>query len=156
MSPSAVQISYDGLTEDQVQAEQAWLEGYAKDTDSLNWFRWGGRWDKDAFFQYGNLPRCYGKEAIGQFYEQFTQTLESMHHIHTRSSFNLPLGLIYTTWAVSYKIKDDPKGRTIQVPALSVFHKRLGEDVAAGCEIYVDIGPVAAVIQEVLEQKVVE
>ncbi|CAE6468459.1 unnamed protein product [Rhizoctonia solani] len=156
LSPT-VQISASGLTHDQLQAEQAWLEGYAKDVDSLDWSKWGERWDKDAFLQVGNLPKFQGKDAIGNFYkEAFINISDYVHHQYIRYSFDLPLGLIYTTGTVSFKIRDDKKGRTIQVQAIGVIHKRMGESVATGAELYFDNSPITTVLQEVMEERIAE
>ncbi|ELU42423.1 hypothetical protein AG1IA_03554 [Rhizoctonia solani AG-1 IA] len=74
---------------------------------------------------------------------------------YTRYSFDLPLGLIYMSATVSFRVKGDPKGRTIQVSVIGVIHKRPGELVATGGEIYFDNSPIVAVIQEVLGEKAV-
>ncbi|ELU42424.1 hypothetical protein AG1IA_03555 [Rhizoctonia solani AG-1 IA] len=46
MSSSNALISAPGLTEDQIQTERAWLEGYGKDVDSLDWSKWEKYWDQ--------------------------------------------------------------------------------------------------------------
>ncbi|CAE6490208.1 unnamed protein product [Rhizoctonia solani] len=150
MSP---QISAPGLTEDQIKAEIAWLNEFMQAGDSLDWSRWEKGWEEDAFLQYGNSPRLQGKAAIANYFKEQLGMLEYMHHDLFRFTFDLPLGLVYQASNVKFKIKGDPKGRTIQLPALGVLHKRVGEKVLSGCEVYVDKGPLAAVAQEILQGK---
>ncbi|CUA69005.1 hypothetical protein RSOLAG22IIIB_08257 [Rhizoctonia solani] len=150
------QISAPGLTEQQVLDERAWLDGYAKALDSLDWAKWEGRWTEDAFLQFGNLPRIQGKEAIATFHEQMFGAFEYLHHNFTRYSFDVPLELIYQTTIVTFRVKSDPEKRDIQVPGMSVIHKKTGENQATGCEIYVDSSPVMAVVQEIFNRNTVD
>ncbi|CAE6468454.1 unnamed protein product [Rhizoctonia solani] len=156
-SPTA-QTPVTSITQDQLQAEKAWIEGYYKDLDGLDWSKWEKYWDKDAFLQVGNLSRVHGRGAIENFYKDgLINIFESVHHESNRElTLDEFLGLIYSSRVVSYKIKGDPKGRTIRVPEMAVIHKRPGENVATGAEIYFDNTPIAAAVQEVMEGKVTE
>ncbi|CCO29561.1 hypothetical protein BN14_03577 [Rhizoctonia solani AG-1 IB] len=146
-----VQVSAPGLTQDQIQAERIWLDRFMQDTDSLDWSRWGKWWADDAFIQFGNTPKIEGKESIQKYMEPQLGILELMYHEATRISFDVPLGLIYQTTIITYKVKGDLQGRSIQVPGLAVIHKQVGENVLKGFEVYIDREPVAAVVKEVLE-----
>ncbi|CAE6398429.1 unnamed protein product [Rhizoctonia solani] len=149
VSPN-IQVSAPGLAQDQIQAEQAWLKEFLQDADSLNWSIWGKWWADDAFLQFGNTPRMEGKESIQKYMEPQFSVLEFVHHEVSRISFDVPLGLIYQTVVVTYKVKGDPQGRSIQVPGFSVLHKQVGENLLKGLEVYSDGGPVEAVVKEVL------
>ncbi|CAE6383660.1 unnamed protein product [Rhizoctonia solani] len=151
MALTTVQVSASGLTENQLEAEQTWLKHFNQDGDSLNWSRWEKWWAKDAFLQFGNAPRIDGKEAIIKYLEPQINILELMHHEITRLCFDKSLGLIYQTVTITYKVKGDPQGRTIQVPGLGVLHKRVGEDLLMGFEVYIDKSPIEAVIKDVVE-----
>ncbi|CAE6395433.1 hypothetical protein ACGC1H_002068 [Rhizoctonia solani] len=153
MTLPTAQISAPGLTEEQVQVERAWLEGYAQAAESLDWTKWEVWWTNDGFLQFGNLPRVQGKDAIASFHAQMFAPFESLRHNFTRYSFDLPLGLIYQTSTVIFRVKDDPEKRDIEIPGLAVIHKKIGEKHATGCEMYLDSSPVMSVVQEVLKQK---
>ncbi|CAE6450146.1 unnamed protein product [Rhizoctonia solani] len=153
MTLPAAQVSAPGLTEDQIQAELTWLEGFAHGSESLDWTKWEGFWAKDAFLQFGNLPRIQGKEAIASSHGLMFGAFEYLSHDWTRFSFDVPLGLIYQTCTVTYRVKGDPEKRDLRFPGLSVVHKKIGETQATGLEIYVDSSPVMSVVQEVLSRK---
>ncbi|CAE6431979.1 unnamed protein product [Rhizoctonia solani] len=150
MTSPTTQISAPGLTEDQLQAERAWVDEFNQAGDSLDWSKWETWWAPDAFLQFANEPRIEGRDAISKFFEPQFAVLELMHHEITRLSFDVPLGLIYQTVVVTYKVKGDPQGRTIQVPGLAALHKRPGENVLRGVEAYVDKAPIEGVVKEVL------
>jgi hypothetical protein len=57
-------------------------------------------------------------------------------------------GLIYHTASVSMQVKGDPKERVFTVPALTVLHKRVGEDQTTGMEVYIDIESAKEVLKE--------
>ncbi|KAF8687554.1 hypothetical protein RHS03_09968, partial [Rhizoctonia solani] len=150
MTSSITQLSAPGLTSEEIQAERAWIDQFAQDSDALDWSRWDKWWADDAFFQFGNTPRIEGKKAIQKYMEPQYSVLEFMHHGVIRISFDVPLGLIYQTTIISYKVKGDLEGRTIQIPGLAILHKRVGENVLKGFEVYIDKGPIEAVAKEVL------
>ncbi|CAE6385969.1 unnamed protein product [Rhizoctonia solani] len=154
------QISAPGLAEEQILVERAWLEGFSQAAESLDWTKWEEWWTNDVshsdgFLQFGNLPRVQGKDAIASFHAQMFAPFESLQHNFTRYSFDLPLGLIYQTSTVIFRVKDDPEERDIQVPGMAVIHKKIGEKHATGCEMYLDSSPVMSVVQEVLKRKIV-
>ncbi|KAG8713861.1 hypothetical protein FRC11_010708 [Ceratobasidium sp. 423] len=150
MTSPTTQISAPGLTQDQIQSELAWIDQFNQAGDSLDWSKWEKWWAPDAFMQFANEPRIEGREAISKYLEPQLAVLELMHHGITRLSFDEPLGLIYQSVVITYKIKGDPEGRTIQVPGLAALHKRAGEDVLRGIEVYVDKAPIEAVVKQVL------
>ncbi|CAE7140886.1 unnamed protein product [Rhizoctonia solani] len=151
MTFPTAQISAPGLTQDQLETEQSWLKHFNQDGDSLDWSKWEKWWAGDAFLQFGNAPRIDGKEAIVKHLEPQLNALELMHHEIIRLSFDKHLGLIYQTVVITYKVKGDPQERTIQVPGLGVLHKRIGEKLLTGFEIYVDKAPIEVVVKEVIQ-----
>ncbi|CAE6535246.1 unnamed protein product [Rhizoctonia solani] len=151
MAFPTAQVSAPGLTQDQVEVEMTWLKHFNQDGDSLDWSRWEKWWASDAFLQFGNAPRIEGKEAINKYLEPQINILELMHHEIIRLSFDKSLGLIYQTVIITYKVKGDPQGRTVHVPGLGVLHKRAGDNLLTGLEVYIDKAPIEAIAKEVIE-----
>ncbi|CAE6424123.1 unnamed protein product [Rhizoctonia solani] len=147
------QTSAPGLTEEQLQNEWAWLVGFVRVAEQLDWTVWEGWWTQDAFMQFGNIPRLEGKDAIAGSHGKLYGALESTHHDFIRYSVDVPLGLIYLSSNVTFKVKQDPDKREIKLPAIAVIHKKIGESQTTGCEIYCDMAPVMSVVQEVLGRK---
>ncbi|KAF8604426.1 hypothetical protein BDV93DRAFT_522541 [Ceratobasidium sp. AG-I] len=148
--PNTTQISAPGLTEEQLQAELAWLKEFNQASDSLDWNRWQEFWADDSFLLFGNTPKIEGKSAITQYFKEQLGYLDLMQHVILRHSFDLPLGLIYQTALVTYQIKGDPKGRQVEVPGIAVLHKQVGSDRITGFETYIDKEPLATIISEIL------
>jgi hypothetical protein len=99
MASPITQLSAPGLSEEQLQAEKAWLQKFNQASDSLDWTRWEKWWDSgrynsrilysaqvayyviriDAFLQFGN-QRVEGKKAIANFFQEQLGFLDLMHH----------------------------------------------------------------------------
>ncbi|KAB5590023.1 hypothetical protein CTheo_6548 [Ceratobasidium theobromae] len=152
MVSSITQISAPGLSEEQLQWERAWLQEFNTTSDSLDWLKWEKYWDNNAFLQFGN-HRVEGKEDIAKYFHEQLGVLEFMQHSITRHSFDTPLGLIYQSADVIYKVKGDPQRRAIHTSGIGVIHKRVGSQVLTGLEIFIDKEAIAAIVQEVLTSK---
>ncbi|KAJ1300721.1 hypothetical protein OPQ81_002365 [Rhizoctonia solani] len=105
MAFPTAQVSAPGLTQGQLQDEQTWIKNFMQNGDSLDWSKWEKWWATDAFLQFGNTPRIQGREAISHYLKPQLEVLEFMHHEIIRLSFDLALGLIYSTTDITYKVK---------------------------------------------------
>ncbi|CAE6468859.1 unnamed protein product [Rhizoctonia solani] len=151
MALPTTQVSAPGFTQDELETEKTWVKNFNQDADSRDWSKWSKGWADDAFLKFGNAPRVDGKDEIAKYFEPQFSIIGFMHHEIIRLSFDKDLGLIYQTVIITYKIKGDSQGRTIQVPGLAVLHKPVGENILRGLETYVDTAPVQTVVKEVLE-----
>ncbi|KAF8604428.1 hypothetical protein BDV93DRAFT_522544 [Ceratobasidium sp. AG-I] len=141
------------LTETQVQEERAWLSNFNRALDSLDVLgRWAPFWAEDAFVQFSNLPRVENKPAVLADLARLFGYFQFVKHQTLRVSLDPANGLIYHTASVSMQVKGDPQERIFTVPSLTVLHKRVGEQVTTGMEVYIDISQATDVLKELAAQ----
>ncbi|KAG9128549.1 hypothetical protein FRC07_003438 [Ceratobasidium sp. 392] len=139
-----------GLTADQLQTEQKWLQIFNDTSDELNWEKWQDYWTNDAFLVFGHKVRIEGKQALDQHFSHYLKLFKTTKHEITRHTFDLNRGLIYQTANVTSVINGDPEAKAIIAPILMVIHKQAGEDKIRGLEMYGDLSQVEDKIKEVL------
>ncbi|KEP49462.1 SnoaL-like domain protein, partial [Rhizoctonia solani 123E] len=147
MPPSAPPASAPGLTDDQIRAEETWLDEWIQAADSMDWSKWEKFWDSDAFLQFCDTPKLEGKDAIARHWQEKFGFLDQFKHARiVRRSFDVTSDLIYQTELLNYKIRGDPRAREIEVHALAVIHKKFGSSVVTGFEAYLDQQPITDIL----------
>ncbi|CAE6335659.1 unnamed protein product [Rhizoctonia solani] len=149
MASSGPLVSAQGLTGEQLHAEENWLSEWTLAADSMDWSQWESFWDNNAFLQFSDTPKLEGKEAIAHHWREKFGFLDQFKHIRVvRRSFDVTSGLIYQTELLNYRIKGDPKARDIEIRALVVIHKKIGSATIEGFEAYFNQQPIADVVRE--------
>ncbi|KAG9101140.1 hypothetical protein FRC06_003318 [Ceratobasidium sp. 370] len=137
------------LTETELEQEHAWLAKFNQALDSLDIYgNWAQFWADNAFVQFANDPKIEQKDAVLAQLAGLFGYFQSVKHTTIRVSFDSAAGLIYHTASVSMQVKGDPHRRVFTVPALTVLHKKVGEEHTTGMEVYIDISPAKEVLKE--------
>ncbi|KAG8718730.1 hypothetical protein FRC08_004534 [Ceratobasidium sp. 394] len=155
-----------GLTADQLQSEQKWIQSFNDTSDELNWDKWRSFWadgklrwlalahiltaSPDAFFVFGHKVRIEGKAGLTQHFNRYLQMFKSTKHEVTRHSFDHARGLIYQTANVTSIINGDPEAKPIVTPMLMIIHRQVGESKIHSMEMYGDFSQVEDALKDVL------
>ncbi|KAJ1300722.1 hypothetical protein OPQ81_002366 [Rhizoctonia solani] len=149
MPTSTIPASITDLTDEQVRAEENWLDEWTQAADSMDWSKWERFWSDDAFLQFCGTPRLEGKDAIAHHWQEKFGFFDQFKHSRVVGrSFDLKANLIYQTELLNYRIKGDPLARDIEIRALAVIHKEVGRDAVTGFEVYFDQQPITELVRE--------
>merc|ERR1711964_658202 len=119
------------------EAITEWVKAFHRASDSTDL---GQFYTKNGSLKFANNDLLDGLDAITAFFDTIGNK-------------------IYQTCTITYIIKDDPQGRTIKIPAMSVFHLVPGADFKSGkaliehFNVYLDGSEVFSIVGEVQKLK---
>ncbi|KAJ7596374.1 hypothetical protein C8J56DRAFT_286990 [Mycena floridula] len=132
--------------------EYAWVakHNYTVDTDFNAWF---DMYAEDAWLQFGNSPRIFGREAIrAHFLPILTGVSQYLRHNVVRDVSVPSLGLIFQESIAHTVVPNDPENKVIAVPVIGVMHRKPGEKLMRGHQLYIDMTEVIARAQSVAKE----
>ncbi|EIM89966.1 NTF2-like protein [Stereum hirsutum FP-91666 SS1] len=127
-----------------------WLQKFHAAGDSLSVDAWTPWFTEDSIVSVGNNPTIQGRDNFLKLYAHQAHVLDLMKHDITH--FDVVGDRIYHQTSITYKVKGDASGQTLNIPAISIVHRN-GEQKIYKLEIYVDNTPLMAKVKEAMAAK---